>query len=369
MKIVFTGGHHTSALPVIAEISQRYPDAELFWFGHAHTLEGDQNMTLEYLDITALGIPFFDLKAGKLYKTTNLKRLLLIPVGFFHALYLLLKIRPDLIFSFGGYLAVPTVIAGKLLGIQSVTHEQTVVAGHANKLISRFAKKIFVTWPQSLEYFPKEKTVVTGIPLRSSLFSETTTDKFNINPALPTVFVLGGKTGSHKINMAILNNLPRLLKITNIIHQCGNASMYNDYAVLLSGYEKAGRTEGSYTVQKFVNSQEISEAYSKATLVVTRAGAHAIAEVIALEKPALLIPIPWVSHNEQYKNAKVVVDSGLGQILDEKNLGGDVLYSTISDMLSHINTFVLKEPSLKFLCTENVATTIVYEISKLLPKN
>ena len=138
MKIVITGGHHSSALPVINNLRERFSDVEIYWIGHRYSMKGDINPTLEYKEITDLGIPFFDLKAGKLYKTYNLGRLLKIPLGLVQATFLLLKIRPDVILSFGGYLAAPVVIAGNALRIPSLTHEQTVTAGYSNKLISFF---------------------------------------------------------------------------------------------------------------------------------------------------------------------------------------------------------------------------------------
>ena len=112
MKIVITGGHHTSALPVIKELRDSLPGVGLFWVGHKHSIRGDTNDTLEFKEITGLGIPFFNLQAGKLYKTLDPIRLLKVPFGFFQAFLYLLKVKPNVILSFGGYLAAPVVLAG-----------------------------------------------------------------------------------------------------------------------------------------------------------------------------------------------------------------------------------------------------------------
>ena len=238
MKVIMTGGHHSSALPIIEEFRVKHSDAELFWVGHRHSMKGDCNDTLEYKEITALGIPFFNLYAGKVYKTYDLLRLLKVPLGFFQALVLLLRIKPDVVLSFGGYLAVPVVTAAWFLGIPSVTHEQTLVTGYANKLISRFAKKIFVSWPQSANLFPKSKVIFTGLPLRKSIFS-VSSENFKSDNDLPTVFILGGKTGSHFLNNLVIKNLEEILSICNVIHQCGDNSVYNDFENLNKIYNSS----------------------------------------------------------------------------------------------------------------------------------
>jgi UDP-N-acetylglucosamine--N-acetylmuramyl-(pentapeptide) pyrophosphoryl-undecaprenol N-acetylglucosamine transferase len=368
MKIVITGGHHSSALPVIKELRNQQPDVELLWFGHRYTQKGNTRDTLEYKEITSLNIPFFELKAGKFYKTYDPLRLAKIPYGFFQALYLLIKTRPQMIMSFGGYLAVPTVLAGWLLGIPSITHEQTVVAGYANKLISRFAKKILVSWPASLEFFDNEKTVVTGLPLREEIF-EKRSNSFEANNSLPYIYITAGKTGSHKLNEIVQDSLPTLLEFCNVIHQCGDHSMYKDinslreaYAELTKAFEK---TPGSYFVREFVLADEIGEAFSRANLVISRAGAHTVMELLHLNKPALLIPIPWVSHNEQFKNAQVAVTSKLGKLLEEKDLTSKVLTQEVQQMIGELKSYTLSSEEAHKYSNNNAAKLIVEEILKI----
>src|SRR3989344_4747327 len=308
-KIVITGGHHSSALPVIKKLREKYANIEVFWFGHKYSMKGDRNPTLEYREIESLNIPFFELHAGKFYKTYDVFRLLKIPIGFIQALYLLLKLKPDIVMSFGGYLAVPVVIAAKILGIPALTHEQTVVVGYANKLISKFADKVLISWESSKKYFKPGKVVLTGLPLREEVFVSNS-DIFKINTVLPTVFVIAGKTGSHKINQVIEEGLKEILTKVNLIHQCGDHSVYKDFDVLSKKYDSIrDEVAGMFNLTKFVFSDSIGEAYKKADFIISRVGAHVAAEIIALQKPAILIPIPWVSHNEQYENAKIIQEN------------------------------------------------------------
>jgi len=367
MKIVMTGGHHSSALPVIKKLKEKIPGVEVLWMGHKHSMQRDKNPTLEYIEITSLGIPFYDLKAGKVYKTYNIGRLLKVPLGFFQAFWFLLKNKPDVIMSFGGYLAVPVVIAGYILGIPSLTHEQTVVTGYSNKLISRFTKKVLVSWKESEKYFPKDKVLYVGIPLRKEIF-HISSDSFNFDNDLLTIYISAGKTGSHIINQNVCYSLEKLLTFCNIIHQSGDHSLYKDFEKLESKYTEIRNTvRGKYYLRKFVLEDEIGEAYMKADLVVSRSGAHTMSEIIALQKPSLLIPIPWVSHNEQYENAKMVKDLGLACILNEKDLNPESLIENIKFCLSDINSMKVKDESaLDFLKNDptELITNEIIQISK-----
>lgn len=364
--IIITGGHHSSSIPVIERLKSTNPNLKIIWFGHKHSLRDDKNSTLEYLEITKLNIPFVNLNAGKVYKTYDLFMLLRVPFGFFQAFYYLIKFKPNLILSFGGYLAVPVVIAGWFLGIPSITHEQTVVTGYANKFISLFVKKILISWSESEKFFTGGKVIYSGIPLRKAI-SYSASNLFVFNNELPIIYIMGGKTGSHKLNLIILNEMDKVLKFCNVIHQCGDNSLFDDYSKLLNRYkELKDVVVGRYFVKKFIFENEIGEAYSKADLIVSRSGAHTVAEILYLEKPAILVPIPWASHNEQYENAKILKNSGLAEIYEEKNL----LLGNFSEYLRKVleNRFIykLKDVSLKKLVTINSANIISEEVLKML---
>ena len=379
MKIVITGGHHTSALPVIKKIREQKPDAKIIWFGHKYSAKNDKNESLEFKDISRLGIPFYELHAGKLYKTFDPIRLAKIPYGFFQALFLLLKLRPKVILSFGGYLAAPVVLAGFFLRIPTVTHEQTVVVGWATRLISKFAKKVLISWDQTTEYLPnvpKRKIVKTGIPLRKEIFTQKS-NNFELNPNLPTMYLTAGKQGSHVINSEINKALPSLLKMCNLIHQCGDNSFFNDHDKLQQTYVdfKKSYTKsdlefkqdfGAYVLKKFVFADEIGEAFTKSDFILCRSGAHTTYEILFLQKPAIMIPIPWVSHNEQYKNAKVVQDAGLGIILDEKDLNSVKLIKSVKEIIENLENYKLNEIFDKSIFQVDSAQLIVDEVFKYI---
>jgi len=337
MKIVITGGHHTSALPVIKILQTDYSDVEIVWFGHKYSAAGDKNPTLEYREITALGIPFYHIHAGKFYKTYNLVRLAKIPFSLAQCFFLLIKIKPRLILSFGGYVSVPVVIAGYLLRIRSVIHEQTVVAGWANRVAAKFAGKILVSWERSKKYFPAHKTTLVGLPLRQAIY-EVRTNNFVVDNNLPYVYVTTGKIGSHIMNSVVGECLADLLAFTNVVHQCGDNSVFNDFDYLTHIYARIGDSTGKFFLRKFVFADEIGEAFTKASIVVSRSGAHTTAELVALAKPCILIPIPWTSHNEQYENALVLQDAGLGKILPEQGLTPKKLVEAIKQFLDLVKT-------------------------------
>src|SRR3989344_2858292 len=151
--ILFTGGHHNSALVLALALAKQ--GHHLAWIGHKFTMRGNKALSAEYQEVTQAGLPFYELKAGKFYHKTNPMEFLKIALGFVQAFIYLLQIRPQLIVSFGGYLSVPVVICGWLLGIPSVTHEQTVTAGWANRAITPFVKQIFLTHSSSLSNYPR----------------------------------------------------------------------------------------------------------------------------------------------------------------------------------------------------------------------
>jgi len=364
MKLVITGGHHSSALPIIKKLQKSNKDVEIHWIGHKYSLRGNNAPTLEFIEITDLHIPFYNLNAGKFYKTYNIFRLLKIPFGFIQAFYLLIKIRPDVILSFGGYLAVPVVLVGKFLGIKSLTHEQTIVTGYANSVIAKYVNKVLISWPESAKYFPSDKLIYTGIPLRDSIF-KVKSKSIKINTELPTLYITGGKTGAHSINMAVAEVLTDLLDVCNIIHQCGDHTELKDYELLEGKYKKLTDKPGKYILRKFVMDDEIGEVFSKSDLIISRSGAHIVSEVIALEKPAIFIPISWVSHNEQLKNAQMVKDYGLAEIIEEADLQPHYLLNKIKDVLSHIKSYKLTSKKIKDELLKDSTSIIVNEIFDL----
>jgi len=376
VKIAFVGGHHTPALAVLDALATNceLPATSFFWIGHKFSMWGDKNVSAEYQEVIRRGIPFYDLKAGKLYRTFHPLKLIRLPFGFLQAFYYLFKIRPQLIVSFGGYLAPPVVISGWLLRIPSVTHEQTVVGGWANRLVAKFAKKVFVTWEESLKYFPKEKTIVTGNPLRKSIFAKAPNSKSQIpnkfqisNSKFKTIYITGGKQGSHIINETVREALPELLKKYNVIHQCGRSTVFNDYEKLSAFSSQLPEDLRSrYFLRDYFTEEEIGAVFAAADLVISRAGANIVYELAALGKPAILIPIPWASHNEQRKNAKILVDAGSAVILEEKDLTPSTLLLHSNRVIANLEKFREGGRRAQKLVRLDAAERIAAEAIKLL---
>lgn len=337
-KVVFTGGHHSSALSVAREIINREL-AEVVWFGHKHTMLGDRSLSAEYEEVSKSGIKFIEIKAGKLYKTFHPIQLARLPYGLLQAYWYLLKEQPDLVVSFGGYIAAPVVLAAWLQGVPIFTHEQTTVVGLANRMIGHFADTIFVAWPQSRKYFPDKDAVVSGLPLRSAIFEfDPKVERFSNN--LPTIYITGGKQGSHVINQTVSMALKEILEMANVIHQTGANSINDDFNSLNVAKSKLpAELQARYYLQKYFYESEIGQVFHESDLVVSRAGAHTIYEIAALAKPALFVPIPWVSHNEQYKNARILVNDGSASILPEDKLTPTQLTSEIRQMIGKIKYY------------------------------
>ncbi len=318
--LIFTGGHHTGALEVAKKLQQS--GVAVIWLGHRHSLWGDRRDSAEYREVTASGFPFYDLQAGKLYRTFNPLKLFRLPWGFVQsfALLLALKIRlgSDLkgIVSFGGYLAVPVVCAGWLLGLPALTHEQTLTQGWANRFISRFVKKNALSWPAGAAHYPAGKTVVTGLPLRPWLLT------LHPRPTVPpTIYITGGKQGSHVINQAVFAALPELLAGFQVVHQTGDNSLFPDHETALKlRSELPASRQSRYRVFSYLTSAELAGVFSSRPLVISRSGAHIIYELMLLKLPCVLIPLPRSSHAEQLQNAELLVSFHQAVLLPQSGL-------------------------------------------------
>lgn len=312
--IIFTGGHHNSGLEVALE-ARKYGH-HVIWIGHKFASRGDKSLSAEYKEITQNKIKFLELKTGRVYKQRNPLEYLKVPLGFIQSVSYLLKYKPSLIFSSGGFLAVPVVITGWVFGIPSLTHEQTVTAGWANKAISPFVKKILLTHQSSKKNFPKNKTVVVGLPLKKKLLEKV--KKQNFNPKL--LYITCGKQGSHIINSSIFPLIPKLVKKYTVVHQTGANTKTQDISKARRVKNSLGRYSSRYLHAPYFFATEAANYLRSAHLVISRAGAHTTYELCLLGKRVIFVPIPWVSHNEQLLNANLAAKSTTSVILKEKDL-------------------------------------------------
>jgi len=341
MKIVIIGGHLTPALAVIEKLPK---DAEILYIGRKYAIEGDSAVSLEYETITKKRIPFALLKTGRLQRSFTLRTipsLAKIPYGFSQSLLILGKFRPEVVVGFGGYVSLPVILAAKVLKIPIVIHEQTLEAGAANQFLSRFADKVCISFETSGKSFPKEKTILTGNPVRNTILHPT--KKFDF-PAGEMIFVTGGSIGAHFINTLIKECLTKLLDNFVIVHQTGDSHEFKDFeklSILKEGLNNNKREK--YILAKFFSPSEIGAVLRNASLVVSRAGINTVSELVVLEKPAYLVPIPFSQRDEQLKNAMFIKQLGLGEVGGQKSLTPDVFFDQIIKMMGKIESYKIKK--------------------------
>ena len=329
MKIVITGGHLSPALAVIEELPK---GVDVVFVGRKHAFEGDTALSLEYREITSRNIPFFILPTGRLQRVFTLQTfpsLLKVPRGIGKAFSLLKREKPDCVLSFGGYVGLPVVIAAHFLKIPVVIHEQTLRVGFSNRLASRFAKKICISWRESEHLFPKEKTVLTGNPLRKSFLSIKHTKKKIYEK--PMIYITGGSGGSHEVNMIVEGYLETLLSTYVLVHQTGDTKTYNDYEKLLQKRDSFDKNlQKRYHLYTFMSPDEAASCMRDAELVISRAGINTITELLYLKKKAYLIPLRSGQKGEQSTNAAFFTKLGLGEIYSSNQNFTEIVQKMIS---------------------------------------
>lgn len=269
-------------------------------------------------------IDYYSIKAGKLRRYISLKNItdfFDISAGLLKAASILKKIKPEIIFSKGGFVSCPVVWAGWLCRIPVIIHESDMTPGLSNRLCFSFARKICYTFPETLKYLPSDKAVLTGIPIRGSLHkgsAEKGLELCNFTKEKPVILIVGGSLGAEIINSTIRKVLNTLLKDFQIIHICGKGNVDRKYDGLKG-----------YIQFEYVN-EEQSHLYAAADLFVCRAGATTLFEAILLGKPNLLIPLSKAaSRGDQILNALSFEKQGYSRVLQEEELSGQSLLDSI----------------------------------------
>lgn len=341
MKILITGGHITPALSLLPLLARD----ELLFIIRKHAYEGDTNPSYEYQTISDLGFSFKTITTGRLQRHFTLHTipsLLKIPLGFIQSLAIVSSYKPEVVLSFGGYVALPVCLAANFLGVPIVTHEQTVKVGLTNRIISKIARKICVAFSASLDFFPTAKTVVVGNPLRMELFDPPKNAPFQFPQGkdLPILYITGGSGGSHSINELVFNILGKLLTKYNVIHQTGSISLFNDYEKLVAKRKKlSGELAKRYILRKHLNVNELAWIYKNTDMLIGRSGANTIYEILTFGIPSLLIPLAVAGNAEQVANARLAEKSGLGKILPQEKLTGEKLLAVINSMIQDLDKY------------------------------
>ena len=320
-KIVMTGGGTAGHVtPNIALFDSLQKDGyEIHYIG---SYEGIEKGLIEDKKI-----PYYGISSGKFRRYRSWKNLtdpFRVLHGFFQARRLLGRIRPNVVFSKGGFVSVPVVMAAKTRHIPVIIHESDLTPGLANKLAMPSATKVCCNFPETLPYLPKEKAVLTGSPIRQELLhgnKQAAKDFCGFTGDLPILMVMGGSIGSVYINNAIRGCIDTLLTKYQIIHLCGKGKLYES----LKG--TPGYLQFEY-VQK-----ELPDLFALCDLVISRAGANAICELLALHKPNLLIPLSAnASRGDQILNARSFERQGFSKVLEEEEITEEKLLETIRQL-------------------------------------
>lgn len=322
MKILFTGagtGGHVYPLVAIArEIRRIYPkkDLELYYLGpkddFSHILLSQEDFIIKTI-ISGKVRRYFDFKnfVDIFFK---------IPFGIIQSFFLILTIKPDLVFSKGGSGSISVTLPARLLRIPVFIHESDVVPGLSNQKTAKWAKKIFISFPKT-EYFNPEKTTLTGNPIRLDILNgdkQKAVELFNLTLSKPIFLVIGGSQGAETVNDFVLNILNNLLKNYEVIHVTGNQNIKSVSAEAQVIIDKD--LDKYYHPIAFLSEEKIKHAYKAADLIISRSGSGSIFEIAACGKPSILIPLPSAAGDHQSKNAYAYAQTGACIVIEQENL-------------------------------------------------
>ena len=320
-KIVLTGGgtagHVTPNLALLPALKEA---------GYEITYMGSYD-GIEKRLIADFDIPYVGISTGKFRRYLDLRNFtdpFRVVKGFSEARKFLTGYQPDVVFSKGGFVSVPVVRAASTLGIPCVIHESDMTPGLANKLCLSSARKVCCNFPETLKLLPEKKAVLTGSPIRAELSQGSRLAGLNMcgfSANTPVIMVIGGSLGAANVNKAVREALPRLLEDFQVVHLCGKEKVDN---LLLN-------TPG-YRQFEYVKA-ELKDLFAMADLVISRAGANAICELLALKKPNVLIPLPaGSSRGDQLLNAQSFEAQGFSLVIDEDDLTTDLLIDRIHEL-------------------------------------
>ena len=327
-RIVLTGGgtagHVTPNIALIPGLKER--GYEIFYIG---SYNGIEKKLMEDMNI-----PYYGISTGKLRRYFDLKNIsdpFRVLKGIHEAREILKKIRPDIIFSKGGFVAVPVALAASNLKIPLLIHESDMTPGLANRICIPYAVKVCCNFPETRDSLPEGKAFVTGTPIRQELLhgdADAGREFCGFNREKPVLMVIGGSQGSVFVNTKIREALPELLKNWQIVHLCGKGNLD----------DSLDHTPG-YRQYEYIKEQ-LPDLFAMADVVVSRAGANAICEISALAKPNLLIPLGTnASRGDQILNARSFEKQGYSMVLEEENLTEESLLEGVGKLYENRETY------------------------------
>ncbi|RGV96499.1 undecaprenyldiphospho-muramoylpentapeptide beta-N-acetylglucosaminyltransferase [Ruminococcus sp. AF14-10] len=352
-RIILTGGgtagHVTPNIALLPRLKELGYDIQ--YIGSYNGIEKEL--------IEPFGIPYHGISSGKLRRYFSMKNFsdpFRVLKGFGEANKLIRDLKPDVIFSKGGFVSVPVVLAGKKNKVPVVIHESDMTPGLANKLSLPSAAKVCCNFPETLEHLPADKAVLTGSPIRQELLSGNkiaALDLCGFAADKPVILVIGGSLGSVVVNNAVRLALPELLEQFHVIHLCGKGKL--DASL--------NNVEG-YAQFEYIKS-ELRDIFALADVVISRAGANAICELLALRKPNLLIPLSAnASRGDQILNARSFERQGFSVVIEEEELSKELLLESVRDLYANRDTYMSAMRKSTLQNSIETITNIIEEVRK-----
>ncbi len=352
-KIILTGGGTAGHVTPNIALLPRLREA-----GFEITYIGSYNGIEKQL-LKEQKIPYYGISSGKLRRYFDIKNFsdpLKVIKGLGQSIRLMRKLKPDLVFSKGGFVSVPVILAARFCHIPSIIHESDLTPGLANKLAIPNAAKVCCNFPETLKYLPEDKAVLTGSPIRSELLSgnkENARKNCHFTNEKPVLFVVGGSSGSKFINDTIRGLLPELLKTYQIIHMCGKGNIE----------ESLNRTAG-YKQYEYIGA-ELSDIFALADLVISRAGANSICELLALQKPNILIPLSAnASRGDQILNAQSFEKQGFSVVIEEEVITPEKLLNMIHETYKNRDRYISAMKKSTMINSVDKIVTLIEETAK-----
>lgn len=370
MRILFTGGgtggHITPIVAVIRELKsiaekEQILDLELFYAGP------DDGFGAELLRDE--NVVFVSVTSGKMrnyFSVRNILDIFKIAVGIIQSLWNIFLIMPDVVFSKGGYGALPTVIAAAVFRVPLVIHDSDAVPGKVNTFSARFATRIGIAFRAAADAFPKEKTALVGVAIRKHLLGgrkEDAREKFGVNSNAAVIAVIGASQGSQKINETLLGILKEVTAEFEILHQTGAknfADVSGEAQVILESGNK-----DRYHSFGFLNEDQLRNFYAAADLIVSRASSTSIFEIAAWGKPSILVPLLNASQDHQRKNAYEYASEGAAVVIEEANLTPHILLAEVKKLMQNPEKLKKMGEAAQRFARIDSAEVIAREILKL----
>lgn len=327
-----TAGHVTPNIAMIPRLKELG-----YKISYIGSYEGIEKKLIE-----ELGIPYYGISSGKLRRYFDVKNFtdpFRVLKGFMEAKKLMKELKPDVVFSKGGFVTVPVVIAASRRKIPTFIHESDMTPGLANKICIPFATKVCCNFPETISNLPKDKAVLTGTPIRQELLTGSREKGLaftGLSPDKPVILIIGGSLGATAVNEAVRSILPELLEDFQVVHLCGKGKL-----------DESLRDTKGYIQYEYIK-KELADLFALADIVISRAGANAICELSALNKPNLLIPLSArASRGDQILNARSFEHLGYSKVLEEEEITKESLLDAVHDLYKNRESYITAMSSSK----------------------